>query len=133
MRDQVKPETAAVEARELVVTRNGDAALAAPTFAVPCGAVTAVVGPNGSGKTTVLHAIAGLLAPTAGDLRVLGGAPTENRERVAYVPRPPGPRRHPHHCSRGGHARPVRPGACSGASRSTTAASCRRPWNVLRS
>ena len=133
MRDQVKPETAAVEARELVVTRNGDAALAAPTFAVRRSVRSFVVGPNGSGKTTVLHAIAGLLAPTAGDLRVLGGAPTENRERVAYVPRPPGSTEASPSLLERWSRSAGSPPACSGASRSTTAASCKRPWNVLRS
>jgi molybdate transport system ATP-binding protein len=37
---------------------------------VPAGSVTAVVGPNGSGKTTTLRALAGLVRPTAGHIRL---------------------------------------------------------------
>jgi ABC-2 type transport system ATP-binding protein len=34
--------------------------------------VTALLGPNGAGKSTILNLIAGLLAPSAGTIRVLG-------------------------------------------------------------
>ena len=36
------------------------------------GAITAVVGPNGAGKSTLLKAIAGLIRPTAGTVKVKG-------------------------------------------------------------
>jgi ABC-2 type transport system ATP-binding protein len=42
-------------------------------LAIPGGRVAALVGPNGAGKTTLLHLAVGLLAPTTGQLRVLGG------------------------------------------------------------
>jgi ABC-2 type transport system ATP-binding protein len=49
------------------------------TLAIPAGHVTALVGPNGAGKTTLLNLVAGLAAPTAGAVTVLGGmgAPPE--------------------------------------------------------
>lgn len=39
---------------------------------VSAAPVTALVGPSGAGKTSLLHAIAGLLVPEAGHIRVAG-------------------------------------------------------------
>ncbi|QKW10999.1 ABC transporter ATP-binding protein [Streptomyces sp. NA04227] len=52
---------------------------------IPAGRICALVGPNGAGKSTLLAHAAGLLPPTSGDIRVLGTAPGEARERIAYV------------------------------------------------
>src|ERR1700733_6312238 len=45
------------------------------TLTIPAGRVVGLVGPNGAGKTTLLQLAAGLLAPTAGTISVLGGHP----------------------------------------------------------
>jgi ABC-2 type transport system ATP-binding protein len=45
------------------------------TFSLPPGHVIGLVGPNGAGKSTLLRMTAGLLRPSAGDLRVLGQPP----------------------------------------------------------
>ena len=42
------------------------------TFSVEPGRVTGFLGPNGSGKTTTLRIILGLVAPTSGEARVNG-------------------------------------------------------------
>lgn len=57
------------------------------TLAVPEGAIVGLVGPNGAGKTTLLQLIVGLLPPTAGAVRVLGGAPDAAMRsgRVGFV------------------------------------------------
>jgi manganese/iron transport system ATP-binding protein len=50
------------------------------------GRLTAVFGPNGGGKSTLLKVVAGLLAPWSGEVSVLGAPPGEAAHRVAYVP-----------------------------------------------
>jgi ABC-type nitrate/sulfonate/bicarbonate transport system ATPase subunit len=58
--------------------RGGDTtALDRCGFEVPAGAVAALIGANGTGKTTLLSVLAGLLAPDAGRLHA--------RPRVAFV------------------------------------------------
>ena len=52
--------------------------------------ITGLVGANGAGKSTLIKTLLGLLAPTAGTLRVLGLDPTTEgeqvRARVGYMP-----------------------------------------------
>ena len=50
------------------------------------GSLLAVIGPNVSGKSTLLKTIAGLLAPFSGSVEVFGGAPRLQAKRIAYVP-----------------------------------------------
>ena len=47
---------------------------------LPRGGFLLVTGPNGSGKTTLLRLVAGLLVPTAGELRV-----DSPRDRVGFL------------------------------------------------
>lgn len=54
------------------------------------GRVTGLVGPDGSGKTTLIRLFAGLLLPTEGKLTVCGASPvtqvSDIRRRVSYMP-----------------------------------------------
>jgi putative ABC transport system ATP-binding protein len=52
--------------------RTGVDVLRDVSFEAPAGAVTAVVGPAGSGKTSLLHLLAGLDRPTAGTVTLDG-------------------------------------------------------------
>ena len=52
--------------------RSGQVAVDGIDLAVPTGAVYGFLGPNGSGKTTTIRLLLGLLRPTAGDHRLLG-------------------------------------------------------------
>ena len=42
------------------------------SFSVRAGEIVALIGPNGAWKTTILRAISGLLAPSAGSIELLG-------------------------------------------------------------
>ena len=63
--------------------RGGEPALSELSFSVEPGELVALLGPSGCGKTTALKVIAGLLSPTAGDVRIRGksvlGVPPERR------------------------------------------------------
>lgn len=54
-------------------------------LALERGSLTAIVGPNGGGKSTLLKLIAGLLKPWSGLIDVLGGPPGQHARSVAYV------------------------------------------------
>lgn len=52
------------------------------------GEVFGLLGPNGSGKSTTIKLILGLLAPTAGEVKLFGLPPSsvEARRRLGYLP-----------------------------------------------
>jgi len=52
--------------------RSGQVAVDDIDLHVPRGAVFGFLGPNGSGKTTTLRMLVGLVAPTAGEVQLLG-------------------------------------------------------------
>ena len=55
------------------------------TLSLPKGQIVGLLGPNGSGKTTMLKLAAGLLKPTSGDISVCGFKPgAESKDLVAY-------------------------------------------------
>ena len=60
------------------------------SLAIPRGSRTAIVGPNGVGKSTLLRCLIGFEKPSSGDVNVLGRDPIVNRSKVladvAYVP-----------------------------------------------
>ena len=56
------------------------------TFTIPTGSVTAIVGTNGTGKTTMMRAELGLLPLCHGSLTVLGKPAGEMNKRIGYVP-----------------------------------------------
>jgi ABC-2 type transport system ATP-binding protein len=54
---------------------------------IPKGTVYGLLGPNGSGKTTTLRIIMGILLPDQGAVELLGGPPgVEQNDRVGYLP-----------------------------------------------
>lgn len=63
-------------------------ALNSLTLDVRKGEVFGLLGPNGSGKTTALKLLLGLLFPTHGEVRVLGkpAHDVDKNERIGYLP-----------------------------------------------
>ena len=54
---------------------------------IPRGSIYGLLGPNGSGKTTTLRMIMGILRPDRGSVTLLGGDPDgPERRRVGYLP-----------------------------------------------
>jgi ABC-2 type transport system ATP-binding protein len=51
-------------------------------LAVGPGEIVGLLGPNGAGKTTTLHAVMGLLAPTAGVVTIFDRSPLADRPAV---------------------------------------------------
>jgi ABC-2 type transport system ATP-binding protein len=63
------------------------------SFAVTGGEIAGLIGPNGAGKTTTLRALAGILRPTAGHVRIDGFDIVEHaieaKRRLAFMPDEP--------------------------------------------
>jgi ABC-2 type transport system ATP-binding protein len=69
-------------ARGLVKRFGNFTAVAGIDFEVRRGEIFGFLGPNGSGKTTTIRMLLGLLPPTEGTMEVLGVPVTENPERI---------------------------------------------------
>ncbi|MEO5918849.1 MAG: metal ABC transporter ATP-binding protein [Candidatus Limnocylindrales bacterium] len=78
--------TASIHLQDVSVGYDDRPVLEAVNLELETGALTAVVGPNGGGKSTLLKLIAGLLRPWAGEIVVLGDLPGAHARSVAYVP-----------------------------------------------
>jgi ABC-2 type transport system ATP-binding protein len=77
--------SAVIEASGLGKRYRRQWALTDCTLSIPAGHVVGLVGPNGAGKTTLLNLAVGLLAPDAGTIEVLGGAPGAGQAQLARV------------------------------------------------
>ena len=79
-----------IDVSELDVSFGSLAALQGVACRMPAGRITAVIGPNAAGKTTLLRCIAGVLEPQRGDVR-LDGVPVHSMQpaararRIAYL------------------------------------------------
>jgi heme exporter protein A len=70
-------------AEELVVLRGERPVLDRVGFALDAGGALSVTGPNGAGKSTLLRALAGLISPLSGAVRIEGDdADVPVRERM---------------------------------------------------
>jgi len=74
-----------LEIENLTVRYNDHIILNSLNYYVKFGEIVAIIGPNGSGKTTMLKAILGLI-PYQGNVKILGGPPKLALGRIGYVP-----------------------------------------------
>ena len=90
-----QPDSLAIVSRNLrkqFRRETGDIVVALDdvSIEVPRGALAALVGPDGAGKTTLIRLIAGLMRPDAGTLIVDGidvtREPQQVQDRIAYMP-----------------------------------------------
>jgi len=84
----------ALEARGLVLVREGRRLVDDVSFSVARGKMVSIIGPNGAGKSTLMRMLCGLLRPDAGTARVHGDEVAElsrraMAERISYVPQTP--------------------------------------------
>jgi zinc/manganese transport system ATP-binding protein len=83
-----EPESAvsALALDDVSVVRGGKLIWSEGTFEVPAGGIVAIIGSNGSGKTSLLKLILGLIPAASGRVQVLGKSPGEVNEFIGYVP-----------------------------------------------
>ncbi|MDP2918702.1 MAG: ATP-binding cassette domain-containing protein, partial [Dehalococcoidia bacterium] len=74
--------TPAISARDLTVVFGEKKALDIPAFEVAPGEVSVVIGPNGSGKTTMLHCLSLLMRPASGTVTYSGEAVTNQKQAL---------------------------------------------------
>src|SRR3981189_3246246 len=88
------PQDVIVETRKLTKVyrdfwgRQKKIALQALNLNINRGEIFGLLGPNGSGKTTTIKLLLGLLFPTEGDALVFGqpAAHVQKNERIGYLP-----------------------------------------------
>lgn len=82
--------TPAVVAENLTKWYGPRLAVDRVSFEVRAGEVLGLLGPNGSGKTTILRILTGYLRPSGGRVCIAGidsaAAPLQARRRIGYVP-----------------------------------------------
>lgn len=71
-----------IDIRELTKTLGGQSVLSGITLQIHRGTIFGYLGPNGSGKTTTLRILLGLLQPTSGFVRVMGQEPGRLRREI---------------------------------------------------
>ena len=78
---------AVLECKDLCKQYGRMPALDHVSFAVEPGHIVGLLGPHGSGKTTLIKLANGLLTPTAGSILVCGTEPgVESHAQVSYLP-----------------------------------------------
>lgn len=76
----------AIKARDLAAAYGGHSVWSRADFSIEPGSFTAILGPNGGGKSTLIRMILGLLAPSHGQIEVFGERPRRGNPSIGYIP-----------------------------------------------
>ena len=79
-------DTPVIEIQDLWFSYNGRPVLKDINLKLPGGGFTAMIGPNGGGKTTLMKLMLGLIKPDKGVVKVFGQPPSQVAHRLGYVP-----------------------------------------------
>ncbi|MGM0986664.1 MAG: metal ABC transporter ATP-binding protein [Pseudomonadota bacterium] len=87
MENRATDATPALEVSGLYATYGQEPVLENISLSLPQGQWTAIVGPNGGGKSSLLSVVVGSLSPLRGELRILGRPSLVQRQagRIAYM------------------------------------------------
>lgn len=76
-----------LEASHLTKDFGPNHALSDVNLSLDCGKIIGLLGPNGSGKTTFMKIVAGLLKPTSGTIRIGAEEPgVLTKQHISYLP-----------------------------------------------
>lgn len=76
----------AVTVADCVVAYGDNVVIEGVSFEIERGQIAALIGPNGSGKTTMMRAILELVPLRRGEIRLFGKKLREVRDKISYVP-----------------------------------------------
>lgn len=80
--------TSLIEVRDVSFRYENEPVLARVGFSIQAGDFAAIIGPNGTGKSTLMRLLLGELAPTSGSIRLFGQDIRRFHDwpRIGYVP-----------------------------------------------
>jgi zinc/manganese transport system ATP-binding protein len=82
----VSGSEAPVVLEDVAVALGGRTIWQHASLSIARGALVGLIGPNGTGKTTLLRVLLGQVRPSSGKVTVLGDAPRRGNARIGYVP-----------------------------------------------
>jgi zinc/manganese transport system ATP-binding protein len=82
----VRDAPPAVRLRDASVAYGGRSVWSHGDLEIPAGGLVCVIGPNGSGKTSLVRLLLGTVPPATGSVEVLGAPARRGNPRIGYVP-----------------------------------------------